>query len=142
MKRKFLALFLALAMAVCIFPASAFAASDSTDASAAKVNYGWFESTGYFFNILGTIYRIPYGTVCSKTSNSRVANYVYPVQYILTDFADYNDNKAYDPGPIDKIFGDQTKNAVMYYQGRKALQVDGDVGDETWTSFIQQWVFG
>lgn len=142
MKRKIIAILLVLTMAVCAFPMSAFAASESAVTYSAKVNYGWFGANEYFFNILGTIYRIPHGTVCSQTYNNTVYNYVYPVQYILSDFADYYSNNGYNPYGIDGIFGGNTRNAVMYYQGRKGLQTDGDVGDQTWTSFVNQWVFG
>lgn len=91
-------------MAVCAFPVSAFAASESAVTYSARINYGWFGDNEHFFNSLGTIYRIPHG--------------------------------------IDGIFGGDARNAVMYYQGRKGLRTDGDIGDQTWTSFVNQGVFG
>ena len=103
---------------------------------------GWTDADGYVFYILGTEYRIPYGTVCSQTYNNTVWKYVYPVQYILTDFAEYHNNPSYDPQGRDGIFGANTASAVRYFQGRRGIQVDGCVGDQTWTAFTQHWVFG
>lgn len=142
--RKFIAILLVLALAICVFPAAAFAepiTSEQPDQSFVD-EYGWFEPDGYSFLIMGTKYYIPHGTVCSKTCNNTVYKYVYPVQFILFDFSEYYENMGYYPGVVDGIFGDNTKEAVKYYQGRKGLQVDGDVGDNTWSSFVNQWVFG
>ena len=67
---------------------------------------------------------------------------MHTVQYILYDFSEYNQNEGYNPGDRDGYFGDQTASATAYYQGRKGLSPDGRVGDNTWTSFVENWTFG
>ena len=39
---------------------------------------------------------------------------------------------AYDPGPIDGIFGNQTESALKAFQADYGLTVDGIAGPETW----------
>lgn len=140
MKKRLVALLLILALVICVFSVSAFAYEGAS--SGASPRGGWTDADGYVFCILGTEYRIPYGTVCSQTYNNTVWKYVYPVQYILTDFAEYHNNPSYDPQGRDGIFGANTASAVRYFQGRRGIQVDGCVGDQTWTAFTQHWVFG
>ncbi|MBS1419252.1 MAG: peptidoglycan-binding protein [Oscillospiraceae bacterium] len=53
-----------------------------------------------------------------------------------------DNNPSYDPQGRDGIFGANTASAVRYFQGRRGIQVDGCVGDQTWTAFTQHWVFG
>lgn len=42
---------------------------------------------------------------------------------------------GYDPGPIDGIFGVQTRQAVIYFQRNNGLLADGIVGPATWNVF-------
>lgn len=42
---------------------------------------------------------------------------------------------GYNPGPIDGIFGQQTRQAVIQYQRDNGLTPDGIVGPATWNSF-------
>ncbi|NJM72966.1 MAG: peptidoglycan-binding protein [Scytonema sp. RU_4_4] len=54
-------------------------------------------------------------------------------------FVSLDDNGAcVFPGEevIDGIFGSQTKNAVLLFQGKKFLLQDGIVGDKTWRSLF------
>lgn len=41
-------------------------------------------------------------------------------------------SKGFDPGPIDSIFGEQTKIAVQKFQESKSLNADGVVDEATW----------
>jgi peptidoglycan hydrolase-like protein with peptidoglycan-binding domain len=41
-------------------------------------------------------------------------------------------SKGFDPGPIDSIFGEQTKIAVQKFQEAKSLNADGVVDEATW----------
>ena len=43
-------------------------------------------------------------------------------------------NKGYDPGTIDGIFGNKTRDAVMRFQNDHNLKVDGIVGIVTWNA--------
>ena len=43
---------------------------------------------------------------------------------------------GYDPGPVDGIFGNQTRQAVITYQRDNGLTADGIVGTGTWESFM------
>ncbi len=65
-------------------------------------------------------------------------NAVRLLQEILKSFA----FPAFDPGPIDSIFGINTENAVKEFQSQffdfdgNPLQVDGIVGQKTWTALF------
>lgn len=41
---------------------------------------------------------------------------------------------GYDPGPIDGIFGSQTRDAVISFQRDYGLLPDGIAGPQTWTA--------
>lgn len=47
-----------------------------------------------------------------------------------------------NPGPLDGIFGTQTKNAVKVFQGNKRIAVDGIVGPRTWDAFLTDFTPG
>lgn len=40
--------------------------------------------------------------------------------------------KGFDPGEPDGVFGNHTKNAVVGFQARYSLEMDGIVGQKTW----------
>lgn len=42
--------------------------------------------------------------------------------------------RGYAPGPIDGIFGAQTKTAVMRFQSDRGFSIDGIVGPTTWAA--------
>lgn len=60
--------------------------------------------------------------------------YVKAVQTILAC-------QGYNPGPIDGIFGNQTRSAVIKYQRARGLSADGLVGTNTWNSLQKQVQF-
>ena len=43
---------------------------------------------------------------------------------------------GYDPGPVDGVFGNRTRQAVAAYQRDNGLASDGIVGPRTWESFM------
>lgn len=55
--------------------------------------------------------------------------YVKLVQSLLSKI-------GYDPGPVDGIFGNTTRQAVAAYQRDNDLASDGIVGPDTWDSFM------
>ncbi len=59
-------------------------------------------------------------------TGSRGAN-VSEIQDLLT-------RRGYSPGPIDGIFGAQTKTAVMRFQSDRGFTIDGIVGPITWAA--------
>jgi peptidoglycan hydrolase-like protein with peptidoglycan-binding domain len=40
-------------------------------------------------------------------------------------------NKGFDPGPIDGIFGPKTKEAVRNFQDRYGIKADGEIDNQT-----------
>lgn len=60
--------------------------------------------------------------------------------YVLIAQDDLN-TVGYRTGGLDGIFGTATKNAVMSYQRRVGLSVDGIIGCNTWRS-LQESVVG
>lgn len=70
---------------------------------------------------------MPVSAISARTlvsSNSR-GSAVSELQQALAD-------AGFDPGPIDGDFGPQTRAAVMAFQQRNGLDVDGVVGPQTW----------
>jgi hypothetical protein len=47
--------------------------------------------------------------------------------------------KGWSPGPVDGIFGRQTKRAVKHFQRRRGLAVDGKVGPATIQALARPW---
>lgn len=48
---------------------------------------------------------------------------------------------GYDPGAIDGVFGTRTDKAVKAFQSENGLDVDGIVGEFTWTRLEQSQTF-
>jgi peptidoglycan hydrolase-like protein with peptidoglycan-binding domain len=61
-----------------------------------------------------------------KGSNQHA--YVRLLQNILKSFG----NPAFDPGPVDGLFGPHTEAGVKAFQTFANLVADGDVGPKTW----------
>lgn len=47
----------------------------------------------------------------------------------------------YSPGPIDGIFGSQTRSAVIAYQKSKGITADGIVGPNTWNKLRSEFSY-
>lgn len=47
-------------------------------------------------------------------------------------------NRGFDPGPIDGIFGNGTKSAILKFQKSKGLTEDGIANLKTWTALLTQ----
>jgi peptidoglycan hydrolase-like protein with peptidoglycan-binding domain len=46
------------------------------------------------------------------------------------------DKRGISPGPLDGLFGPKTERAVRAFQRRAGLEVDGVVGEKTWTKLF------
>ena len=77
--------------------------------------------------------------ICQQ--RSQVEDY----QRILTHYAQVN-MWACDPGPVDNILGEQTRQAVRAFQRQynetfdRSITVDGVVGSETWGAFFDTYM--
>lgn len=49
-------------------------------------------------------------------------------------------NLGYNTGGLDGIFGTKTNSAVISYQNKKGLTADGIVGQNTWTTLMNEVV--
>jgi peptidoglycan hydrolase-like protein with peptidoglycan-binding domain len=48
---------------------------------------------------------------------------------------------GYDPGTVDGIFGPKTESAVKAFQRSAGIDVDGIVGEITWTTIEESFPF-
>lgn len=115
MKRKLVALFLVLAMAVCIFPASAFAAAEYNSVS--------------FTGSSGTYYYVSY-TNTNTWVGWRFSTAGKPVSMVQAYL--YMDGQLNSRNDIDSYFGDITETAIRGYQYNHGMTEDGVVGTDTW----------
>lgn len=60
------------------------------------------------------------------------------IQEILKDF----DDPAFDPGPVDGIYGQKTREAVRNYQEARGLSVDGIAGPQTRKQLFSDYMTG
>lgn len=133
MKKKMLALFLVLAMALCLFPASAFAAGTPVDP---PPNLGTNQT--FFYNKYGNYYIVNKNTLVSYGSKW---GYVTCVQDLMNRFYECTGNEAYYVGEVDSDFGTKTRSAVMTFQANQGISCDGIVGPGTWTVFNTRWQY-
>ena len=73
---------------------------------------------------VGSFIETEYGSVETAVRSGSSGEVVKDVQQKLKNWGYYN-------GSVDGIFGSQTKDAVMLFQRRNGLKVDGVVGNET-----------
>lgn len=137
MKKKLVALLLVLALAVCIFPASAFALTSDGYPNNSRRN-----SSGNWHIIVNSysLY-VNYGTVIRKGNTSYDQN-VYAAQAAL-NWIDMNPRAGCGIGAQDGLFGTDTYNGVVAFQkfwnNNNAysegyyIDVDGIVGNCTWS---------
>ena len=131
MKKKLLALLLALALIVCTFPAAAFAGSEKN--SATKGNgtpYTFKDKNGYSY----TIY-----TVTNLVQTGSKGKAVRLVQSLMNQFYYRTAIKNYYVGEIDGDFGPKTYTGVITFQANMGLGVDGIVGAMTWSTLHTRW---
>lgn len=133
MKRKALALILALVMITSIFSISALADS-STYVTPASTSADYIT----FKNAYGNNYRVD--RTISVTTGSSYTGYVVVIQDCMNLFYERTGNSYYYVGRVDGQFGTNTFNAVCTFQANMGLSpVDGIVGYGTWTTLHTRW---
>lgn len=115
MKKKLVALLLVLTMALCIFPASAFAAA--TDK---YVSFTASSGTYYYAKYSDTSYWVGWHYATSGKPVSMVQAYLYM------------DGQLSSRSDIDSYFGNITETAIRGYQYNHGMTEDGVVGSDTW----------
>jgi len=120
MKKKLVAVFLVLVMAVCVFPVSAFAIGSPVPPPS---NLGSNET--FFYNAYGQYYYVNKNTTVSYGA---VWGYVTCIQDLMNRFYECTGNTAYYVGTVDSDFGTKTKNAVLTFQANQGITADGIVG--------------
>lgn len=53
---------------------------------------------------------------------------------VVREIQDLLTRRGYSPGPVDGMFGAQTKTAVMRFQSDRGFTIDGIVGPVTWAA--------
>lgn len=135
MKRRVLALFLVLALSLCLAPANAFAEYNPPTAEPAGINA---VSYIYFKDASGNPYRV--NRYINVTTGSSYTGYVLVIQDLMNMFYYVTANSAYYVGTPDGIFGSNTYGAVTTFQANMGLYpVDGIVGYGTWTELHTRW---
>lgn len=139
MKKKIISLLLILALAVCIFPASAFALTN-VDESIASTAFRSTASDGYCIWVGDSKFIVPYGTVISEGSRGDA---VYVAQRKFNEMFEKEGKYGYtgfDVGYPDSIFGERTKIGAITFQtwynvnsyDGVTLTVDGIIGPMSW----------
>lgn len=137
MKKKLVALLLVLALAVCIFPASAFALTSDGYPSGSHRN----SSGNWIVYVWGTQYYVDYGTVV-KQGNTSYSRNVFVAQIGVGKVNIDHPEANCSVGDADGIFGSNTYKGVKNFQSfwnnnwgyssYYAIDVDGIVGNCTW----------
>lgn len=133
MKKRAISILLALVMAVCVFPVSAFAVGTPVSPPSNLQSYETF-----FYNKYGNYYYVNKNT---NVSYGAVWGYVTCIQDLMNRFYECTGNTAYYVGKVDSDFGTKTKNAVMTFQANQGIAADGIVGPGTWTVFNTRWQY-
>ena len=134
MKKRIIAVILVLAMAICAFPASAFA--DNASVSPMSVTEE-IEFLDHYKNP----YPVETSTIVSTTTNSSYTGYVIVIQEVLYRYYLYTGNDNFNPQGVDGIFGNNTKLALVSFQVATmgASEADGVVGPKTWAKLHDIW---
>jgi hypothetical protein len=140
--KKTIAMLLALVMAVCIFPLSAFAdyneyidTTDEPDPVSAAI-YVFYDRNGNWYEVDSSV-------KISTYQNSTYTGYVCVIQEVLTRL--YNKDQSlynnFNPKGIDGTYGNNTKQAVICFQVSRIGENDGDgiVGPTTWYYLYKDW---
>ena len=134
--KKLLAILLVLSLAMCIFPASAFADSPQLNQFAA--------ASGIIYNFRdrnGNIYPVNSDTLV--TTGSSHTGYIIVIQEVLHRLYSATGNPNFNPNGIDGIFGSGTRSAVICFQVQYigVSGADGVVGPDTWMKLHREWFF-
>lgn len=142
MKKKLVALLLVLTMALCLFPASAFA-DDLQTQSTSPARVSKPAQNLYFKDAYGADYLIYSGNLVSTTQNSSWKGYVLVIQDVLDGLSSELHNNNFNPQGVDGVFGKNTKSAVVCFQVAYigANDADGVVGPTTWWFLYNRWIF-
>lgn len=134
MKKRIIAVLLVLTMAICAFPASAFA--DNASISPMSVT-----STINFKDHNGKSYPVETSTIVSTTTNSSYTGYVIVIQEVLYRYYLRTGNSNFNPQGVDGSFGTKTRLAVVSFQVATlgANEADGVVGPKTWEALYDVW---
>ncbi len=137
MKKKLVALLLVLTMALCLFPASAFADNGTISPASTTV-----ASTIYFRDANHKLYPVKTATLVSSTTNSTYTGYVIVIQEVLYRLYLSTGNTNFNPQGVDGVFGNNTRLAVVSFQVAYlgANEGDGVVGSKTWGKLHDAWV--
>mgnify|MGYP000383991016 CR=1 FL=1 len=125
--KKLLAILLVLSLAMCIFPASAFADSPQLDQTEkATATYYTFKDHN------GNFYLVNSETLVSTGSSH--TGYIIVIQEVLQRLSSATGNPNFNPNGIDGVFGNGTRLAVVCFQVQYlgANEADGVVGSKTW----------
>lgn len=136
MKKKLVALLFVLAMAVCIFPAGAFADSCTYEAvsitGTRNCPSGYTPTKRYYVMYSEKDYWVGW-TRSNGRGPVRVAQGYLYYDGSFQDYKNQNPSFTYNVDScVDGWFGTATEGAIRIYQGRHSLTVDGDLGTNTW----------
>ena len=137
MKKRIVAIFLVLALAVCALPASAFADNETVSPASTTV-----ADTIYFRDANHKLYPVKTATIVSTTTNSTYTGYVIVIQEVLQRLYMSTGNANYNPQGVDGVFGNNTRLAVVSFQVAYlgANEGAGVVGPKTWGKLHDAWV--
>lgn len=120
MKKKIIAMFLVLVMAVCIFPVSAFADDSNFDEVGFYGTKSGRPGTYYYSYFTNKSYWVGWNFSTSGNSVKMVQAYLYM------------DGQFNSLSAIDGFFGNNTETAIRGYQYNHNLSQDGVVGTSSW----------
>jgi len=115
MKKRLIAILLALVMAVCVFPVSAFA-----DANYNSVSFTGSSGIYYSVTYSNTLTWVGWTHATSGKPVSMVQAYLFM------------DGQLNSRDDIDSYFGNVTETAIRGYQYNHGMTEDGVVGTNTW----------
>ena len=140
MKKKLLALLLALALVVCTLPAPASAYYDKGQTVQLTAISKPAQRLKFKDN-KGNAYYVESGTLVS--SGSSYTGYIFVIQEVLERLSAKTGNTNLDPQGVDGIFGNNTRLAVVCFQVKYigADAGDGVVGPTTWWYLHQKWSY-
>lgn len=136
MKKKLVALLLVLALAVCIFPMSAFADACTYEAVSITGTRNCPSNqtpTNRYYVMYSDKNHWVGWTRANGRGPVRVAQGYLFYSGAFLDYKNANPSFTYNiDSCVDSWFGTATEGAIRIYQERYGLSVDGDLGTNTW----------